>query len=88
MKKRIILTSILSVAGLAGTMGVVSLAGASAAPNAVGLSNVSYKTTTANAKESVKPETPEAKNSAEADGPGGHQDANGVNTDHQFQGNE
>lgn len=88
MKKTIILTSALSVAGLAATLGFASIAGASPATNTVGLSSVSYKTTTANTKESTKTESPEVKSAPEADGPGGHQDPNGVNVNHQFQGKE
>lgn len=89
MKKRILVVSALSIAGLAGTVGLTGLAGAAPTTHrAVNFTNTSYKTVSGDSiKESTKAEAPEAK-TAEADGPGGHQDSNGVNVNHQFQGQE
>lgn len=90
MKKRILITTALSAAGIAGTIG---LAGSVwAAPQTLSPTNSTSTVGTSAGNDAVKEsstaaETPEVK-TAEADGPGGHQDTNGLNVDHQFQNEE
>ena len=62
---------------------------ASPSPAATSTTAVAPAAGTAAQAESEAPGAPETgAASAEVDGPGGHQDANGANVDHQFDGQE
>lgn len=93
MKKRTLLMTVVSTAGLVSMYGVTALAAsqpaAPAQPANVAEASEQVSMATPETKAATVNETPETGvTEVAADGPGGHQDATGTKVDHQFQGQE